>query len=283
MSIVFRIVRGDRGRVRMRMEFVLRFGYGQTVPWVRRTDFGLRAVAGPDALELHTRVELKSEDYRTIAEFSVGEGAQRPLRALLASLASQPRARHRSRSAAGGDGAMVARMVGALPARRPSTPHPWREAVVRSLVTLKALTYRPTGGIVAAATTSLPEELGGERNWDYRFCWIRDATLTLYALLSSGYRDEANAWRRMDAARRRRPPVAAADHVRPRRRAAAARRSSFPGSAGYEDSKPVRIGNAAYDQLQLDVYGELMDALHVGAKIPARAVARRLELPESRC
>jgi len=261
---VFRVIRADRGRVQMRMEFVLRFGYGATVPWVQRTDFGLRAVAGPDAVELHAPVELKSEEFRTIAEFSIGEGASLPF-----ALCWHPSHRVRERSIDVG-------------ARLKETdewwqdwsgrcqfanhqPHPWREAVVRSVVTLKALTYRPTGGIVAAPTTSLPERIGGERNWDYRICWIRDATLTLYALLSSGYREEAKAWR--EWLRR-----AAAGHpaqLQIMYGLAGERRlheSELPWLSGYEGSKPVRIGNAAYDQLQIDVYGELMDALHVGRK-----------------
>ncbi|GLQ53973.1 glycoside hydrolase family 15 protein [Devosia nitrariae] len=261
---VVRIVRGDRGNVEMNMEFVLRFDYGRTVPWVRRTDYGLQAVAGPDAVELRTPVELKGRDMRTFATFSVGAGAQVPF-----AMTWHPS--HRPPT------------VRWDPARRLNETekrwrkwsddcsfagkkdHPWREAVVRSLVTLKALTFAPTGGIVAAATTSLPEEIGGVRNWDYRYCWIRDATLTLLALLTSGYRDEAKAWREW---------LLRAAAIHPKQLQimfglAGERRLTeieLPWLAGYEGSLPVRVGNAAYDQLQLDVYGEMMDALHVGRK-----------------
>ncbi len=261
---LFRIVRGDRGRVRMRLEFVLRFGYGYAVPWVQRTDFGLRAVAGPDAVELHAPVELKGEEFRTVAEFSVGEGASLPF-----ALCWHPSHRVRERDIdVGARLAETEQWWSEWAARchfADHQPHPWRETVVRSLVTLKALTYRPTGGIVAAPTTSLPEEIGGERNWDYRFCWIRDATLTLYALLSSGYRAEANAWRdwMLRAAAGHPTQLQIMYGLAGERRL---QETELPWLAGYEGSKPVRIGNAAYDQLQLDVYGELMDALHVGRK-----------------
>ncbi len=261
---VFRIVRGDRGRVVMRMELALRFSYSETVPWVRRTDFGLRAVAGPDAVELHTRVDLRGKDYRTIADFSVGEGATVPF-----ALCWHPS--HRARETNIDPEARLEqaerwwREWSGTCRFGEREQHPWREAVVRSLITLKALSYRPTGGILAAATTSLPEEIGGERNWDYRFCWIRDATLTLYALLSSGYREEARAWRHwmLRAAAGHPSQLQIMYGLSGERRL---NESELPWLAGYESSKPVRVGNAAYDQLQIDVYGELMDALHVGRK-----------------
>jgi GH15 family glucan-1,4-alpha-glucosidase len=261
---VVRLVRGDKGRVRMRMEFVLRFGYGQTIPWVRRTDYGLTAVAGPDAVELHTAVELKSEDYRTVAEFTVGEDASIPM-----VLAYHPS--HRQREVAidpQGWLEETAKYWHEWSARcrfAGHDEHPWREAVRRSLVTLKALTYRPTGGILAAATTSLPETLGGVRNWDYRFCWIRDGTLTLYALLNSGYREEAQAWRAwmLRAAAGHPSQLQIMYGLSGERRL---NEIEIPWLKGYEDSKPVRVGNAAYGQVQIDVYGELMDALHVGRK-----------------
>jgi GH15 family glucan-1,4-alpha-glucosidase len=261
---VFRIVRGDRGRVKMRMELALRFGYSESIPWVRRTDFGLRAVAGPDAVELHTRVELKGENYRTVSEFSVGEDATVPF-----ALCWHPS--HRAREINIDPGARLKETEGWW--REWSgrcrfgdhKPHRWRDAVVRSLITLKALSYRPTGGILAAATTSLPEEIGGERNWDYRFCWIRDATLTLYALLSSGYREEARAWRQwmLRAAAGHPSQLQIMYGLSGERRL---NEIELPWLAGYEGSKPVRIGNAAHDQLQIDVYGEMMDALHVARK-----------------
>jgi GH15 family glucan-1,4-alpha-glucosidase len=261
---LFRIVRGDKGRVRMRMELVLRFGYGHTVPWVRRTDFGLRAVAGPDAVELHTRVELRSQSFRTAAEFTVGEGATVPF-----ALCWHPSHRDRERNVdPGARLAETERWWSDWSGRcrfADHAPAAWRDAVVRSLVTLKALTYQPSGGIVAAPTTSLPEEIGGERNWDYRYCWIRDATLTLYAFLTSGYRDEARDWRLwlLRAAAGHPSQLQIMYGLSGERRLIEV---ELPWLAGYEGSQPVRIGNAAYDQLQIDVYGELMDALHVGRK-----------------
>lgn len=259
---VVRLVRGDRGRVRMRCEFVLRFGYGSTVPWLQRADFGARAVAGPDAIELRTRVKLVSENLRTTAEFTVGAGATVPF--VLAWHPSHrveerdidPQQRLEEAETWWRDWSSQCRI---------DKEHPWRDAVTRSLITLKALTFAPTGGIVAAPTTSLPEQLGGERNWDYRYCWIRDATLTLYAFLTSGYRDEAKAWREWMLR-------AAAGHpaqLQIMYGLAGERRLTeveLPWLAGYEGSKPVRIGNGAYGQLQIDVYGELLDALHVGRK-----------------
>jgi GH15 family glucan-1,4-alpha-glucosidase len=261
---VMRLVRGDAGRVNMRMKLVMRFGYGKVVPWVRRHDYGLSAIAGPDALQLYTPVELRGEDLTTVAEFSVGAGAAIPF-----TLAYHP---------------------SHWPARRPqecqlrleqtvrrwrewsgrcqferSEADPWRDAVIRSLITLKALTFAPTGGIVAALTASLPEHIGGVRNWDYRFCWIRDATLVLYALLNSGYREEARAWRewllRAVAGDPRQLQIMYG--LSGERRLT---EFELPWLPGYENSRPVRIGNAAFDQRQLDVPGELMDTLHVGRK-----------------
>ncbi|ASY66591.1 Glucoamylase (plasmid) [Sinorhizobium sojae CCBAU 05684] len=265
---VVRLVRGDRGRVRMRCEFTLRFGYGNTVPWVQQADFGVRAVAGPDAVELHTPVSLAGEDPHTTAEFTVGAGATVPF-----VLAWHPSHRREERSKD------PRRRLSETEAWwrdwsdrcsfRTEEPHPWREAVTRSLLVLKALTFAPTGGIVAAPTTSLPEEIGGERNWDYRYCWIRDATLTLYALLTSGYRDEAKAWREWMLR-------AAAGHpaqLQIMYGLAGERRLTeieLPWLPGYEGSRPVRIGNGAHGQLQIDVYGELLDALHVGRKFQLR-------------
>ena len=161
---------------------------------------------------------------------------------------------------------------------RASPDGEWPDAVMRSLITLKALTYAPTGGIVAAPTTSLPEQLGGTRNWDYRFCWLRDATLTLLALMNAGYYDEARAWRDWLLRAAAGAPVAAADHVRPGRRAAADRvRGAW--LPGYEGSRPVRIGNAAHGQLQLDVFGEVMDALHQARSGGLDGARGRLGLP----
>lgn len=261
---LIRIVRGDHGRVEMNMELVLRFGYGRTVPWVKRTDYGLRAVAGPDAVELRTAVDLKGKDMRTVSTFSVGAGAEVPF-----ALTWHPSYRPPTRRWDPAERLIETEQWWrgwSGECRFPGDEtHPWREAVTRSLVTLKALTFQPTGGIVAAPTTSLPETIGGERNWDYRFCWIRDATLTLLALLTSGYRYEARAWRgwllRAVAGHPRQLQIMyglGGEQRLPE--------LELPWLAGYEGSVPVRIGNAAFDQLQIDVYGELMDALHVGRK-----------------
>ena len=261
---VMRLVCGVRGRVTMSMELVLRFGYGATIPWVRRRDFGLSAIAGPDGIELHTDVELKNENMCTSAEFEVGAGATVPF-----SLCYHPSHRPRERSVD-----PMARLQETEAWWRNwagqctfdgGPDHPWYDAVVRSLVTLKGLTYRPSGGMVAAATTSLPEQIGGARNWDYRYCWVRDATMTLYALLSSGYRDEARAWRRWML----RASAGHPEQLQIMYGLAGERRLTeleLPWLAGYEGSRPVRIGNAAHAQLQLDVYGEIPDALHTARR-----------------
>lgn len=261
---VVRLIRGERGRVRMKCEFVLRFGYGSIVPWFQRADFGARAVAGPDAVELHTPVQLVNENMRTSAVFSVGAEAAVPF-----VLAWHPSHRVEERDIDPerrlAETETWWREWSSRLSFAGDEPHPWREAVSRSLITLKALSFAPTGGMVAAATTSLPEEIGGERNWDYRYCWIRDATLTLYALLISGYRDEARDWREWMLR-------AAAGHpaqLQIMYGLAGERRLTeieLPWLAGYEGSHPVRIGNAAHGQLQIDVYGELLDALHVGRR-----------------
>jgi GH15 family glucan-1,4-alpha-glucosidase len=256
-SDVVRIVRGEAGRVRMRMELILRFDYGLTVPWVSRLADGTwSAVAGPDRIVLATPVTLRGENFHTVADFDVAEGDAVPFVLTHASSVTAPPA--------------PVDAAAALQATRDfwtewsaRLPHdgPWAEAVARSAITLKALTYAPTGGIVAAPTTSLPEQLGGPRNWDYRFCWLRDATLTLLALMDLGYYEEARAWRDWllraaaglpsqtqimygVAGERRLPEVA------------------IPWLPGYEGSQPVRVGNAAHGQLQIDVFGEVMDALH---------------------
>jgi GH15 family glucan-1,4-alpha-glucosidase len=261
---VMRVVRGVRGRVQMRMELIVRFGYGAIVPWVRRQDFGIRAIAGPDAVELRTPIELRGEDFTTVGEFSVGAGATVPftLAYRRSYRSGQPQSDcHHSLE-------QTERFWSEWSGRCHYDNHPaphWRDAVVRSLITLKCLSVQPTGGIVAAPTTSLPEQLGGTRNWDYRFCWIRDATLTLYALLSSGYRDEALAWRQwlVRAAAGRPGELQTIYGIAGERRLT---EFELPWLPGYEGSRPARIGNAAFEQLQIDVYGELMDAMHVGRK-----------------
>jgi len=251
-----RLVEGRRGQVRMRMELVIRFVYGSIVPWVHRVSNGIEAIAGPDRLRLETPAPLRGEKFTTVSDFTVSEGETIPF-VLSWSPSHEPAPRCSDAAKA------VARAERWWTdwARRCADESPWREAVVRSLVTLKALTYAPTGGIVAAPTTSLPEQLGGRRNWDYRYCWLRDSTFTLDALLLSGYHEEARAWRAWLL------------------RAIAGKPSQFqimyglagerllhefeiPWLPGYEGSKPVRVGNAAFEQLQLDVYGEVLDAMH---------------------
>ncbi|HET6466766.1 MAG TPA: glycoside hydrolase family 15 protein [Geminicoccaceae bacterium] len=263
---VVRIVRGDRGRVPMRTELIVRFGYGRHVPWVRREEFGLRAIAGPDAVELHTHIDLRGENFTTLGEFAVGEGES-----VSFTLAYHPshrplsRARDCQQSLTETAAYWCEWSGGCRFEESPGWGGEWREAVARSLITLKLLEYAPTGGIIAAPTTSLPERLGGVRNWDYRYCWIRDATLTLYALLTSGYREEARAWREWLL----RAEAGSPADLQIMYGIAGERRLmefELPWLPGYENSRPVRVGNAAYCQRQIDVYGELMDAMHVARK-----------------
>ena len=261
---LLRIVRGERGRVEMGLELVLRFDYGRTAPWVTHMDYGIRAVAGPDAVELRTPVALEGRDMRTCATFSVGEGAEVPF-ALTWHPSYRPPTRRWDPAERLAETEAWWRGWSGRCVFPEHGPEHWRDAVTRSMVTLKALSFQPTGAILAAATTSLPERIGGERNWDYRYCWIRDATLTLLALLGSGYRGEARAWREWLLR-------AAAGHPQQLQimYAAAGERwlpeLELDWLPGYEGSRPVRVGNAAHSQLQIDVYGELMDALHVGRK-----------------
>jgi GH15 family glucan-1,4-alpha-glucosidase len=252
---VVRVVQGISGRVRMRMDLVVRFDYGWIVPWMRRVGEHLHGVAGPDFVCLATPVETRGENFRTVAEFDIGPGDEVPF---VLSWHSQY-----SEGACGDDGAnQVAQTEAWWTAwsERCTYRGPWRDAVVRSLITLKALIYEPTGAIVAAATTSLPERLGGSRNWDYRYCWLRDATFSLDALIQAGYAEEAAAWR--DWLLR----VAAGDpdQLQIVYGPAGERRLTeleLDWLDGYEGSRPVRIGNAASSQDQLDVYGEVLDAL----------------------
>jgi GH15 family glucan-1,4-alpha-glucosidase len=264
---VVRLVFGLEGRVRMRSEIIVRFDYGSTVPWVTRLDDGtLRAIAGPQMLLLTTPVALRGKDLMTISEFTVEPGQRVPF--------------------------VLSHAPSHLP--MPALPDPftalddterfwsdwsapcneagrWSKAVLRSLITLKALTFAPTGGIVAAPTTSLPEKIGGRRNWDYRFCWVRDATLTLLALMGAGYFEEASAWRDWLV----RAAAGSPEQLQIMYGIGGERllwELELPWLDGYEASKPVRIGNAAHEQLQLDVFGEMVDALYQ---------ARRVGLPPS--
>jgi GH15 family glucan-1,4-alpha-glucosidase len=254
---VVRVVECTAGRVAMRMDMVLRFGYGQTIPWVRRVDGMLTAIAGPDAVSFWSPVHTHGEDMSTVADFVISEGQRVPF--VLSWYPSHTPAPH----PVDGHYAIgeTTKWWEDWSALAVDSTGRWREAVQRSEITLKALTYAPTGGIVAAVTTSLPETLGGVRNWDYRYCWLRDATFTLSALMASGYHDEAIAWR--DWLLR----AVAGDPARLQIMYGPAgerwlNEHELDWLAGYADSRPVRVGNAASDQFQLDVYGEVISALH---------------------
>jgi GH15 family glucan-1,4-alpha-glucosidase len=254
---IVRIVEGLRGRVGMRMELGVRFDYGSIVPWAHQSRGILSLTAGPDTLELSASVPVEGENMHSIAEFCVNAGERE-------SFVLNYRPSHL------GIGAAVdaEQELTATEDRwvewsgRCTYRGPWRSAVVRSLITLKALTYKPTGGLIAAPTTSLPEWPGGARNWDYRYCWLRDATFTLNALLLAGYEEEAAAWREWLL----RAVAGSPDDLQILYGVTGVRRLDeyeVPWLPGYEKSVPVRIGNAAAKQFQLDVYGEVMDTLHL--------------------
>jgi GH15 family glucan-1,4-alpha-glucosidase len=253
---IVRIIEGLRGEVRMKMELIIRFEYGSVIPWVRKAHDGLEAIAGPDGLILRTPVETQGVDLTTVAEFTVKKGERVPfVLTWFESHEEPPRAinpEHALRDT---------EKYWSEWAKRCRHEGPWTEAVVRSLITLKGLTYAPTGGIVAALTTSLPEKIGGVRNWDYRICWLRDASFTLFALMQSGYREEAEAWREwlLRAIAGSASQMQIMYGVRGERRL---EEYEIPWLGGYENSKPVRIGNAASQQFQLDVYGEVLGAMY---------------------
>jgi GH15 family glucan-1,4-alpha-glucosidase len=257
---VARVVEGVRGTVPMRMELVVRFDYGSIVPWVRRLDGALHFVGGPDSLWLRTPVRVRGENLRTVAEFNVVEGDRVPF--VLTWHASHQRAPRPIDPVRSIDdtGAWWSEWASHISYRGG-----WRDAVIRSLLTLKALTFQPTGGIVAAPTTSLPEAIGGVRNWDYRYCWLRDATFTLDALLLAGAIEEAKAWREwlLRAVAGQPEQMQILYGVAGERRVSEQELSWLPG---YERSGPARTGNAAVNQFQLDVYGEVMDALHLARR-----------------
>jgi GH15 family glucan-1,4-alpha-glucosidase len=256
-SDIIRIVKGIRGSAPMKMEMALRFNYGATVPWVTRRHAGIRAIAGPDLVMLHTKAPLTGKGLTTVSEFTVNAGesvdfvmtygpshlpAQRTIDVNKALEETQD-------------------FWEKWAAENCYQGLPYQEAVERSFITLKALTYQPTGGIVAAVTTSLPEQLGGSRNWDYRFCWLRDATFTLLSLMFGGYYQEAKAWQQWLL----RAIAGSPDQVQIMYGLAGQRflpEREIPWLTGYENSKPVRIGNAASEQLQLDIYGEVLAAFH---------------------
>jgi GH15 family glucan-1,4-alpha-glucosidase len=255
-----RIVEGKQGKVRMRCELVIRFDYGAILPWVRRTDCGISAIAGPDAVTILSPIRMSGENMTTIAEFAVSAGERIPF-----SLSWHPS--HRSGNHVLDASAALAEteMFWRDWVRRCTYTGPYRKQVVRSLLVLKGLTFEPTGGQVAAPTTSLPEQLGGVRNWDYRFCWLRDATLSLLALINSGYTDEASRWRQWLF----RAVAGDPSKTQIMYGLGGERRLSeweVPWLPGYEGSVPVRVGNAAHGQRQLDVYGEVFDALYQARK-----------------
>ena len=254
---VIRIVEGVEGRVPMAMELRLRFDYGSVMPWTKTSDGILRAVAGPDSVTIRTPVSLESEADATVARFEVAAGQRVPF-----VLAWKP-SHLAPPEAADPDGAL--RLTEQwwqewADACQIRSEH--RDLVVRSLITLRGLTYAPTGGIVAAPTTSLPERIGGERNWDYRFVWLRDATFTLYALSVGGYEAEARSWRDWLL----RAAAGSPADLRIMYGLAGERRlpeMELPWLPGYEGSRPVRVGNGAYLQFQMDTFGEVIDALYV--------------------
>ncbi len=265
-----RVVEGKRGQVRMRMELVIRFDYGSIIPWVQQIDGGISAIAGPDRLLLITPVPLHGEGFTTTADFLVSAGQRENFTLIW----------HPSHEE-------MPTPIDPWWAIR-GTEHwwqewssrctyrgEWRDAVMRSLITLKALTYAPTGGIVAAPTTSLPEHIGGVRNWDYRYCWLRDATFTLFALLNTGYLDEARAWRSwlMRSIAGRPAETQIMYGLAGERRLT---EMELPWLSGYEGSRPVRVGNAASQQFQLDVYGEVLDALYHARVLGLESDAGRL-------
>jgi GH15 family glucan-1,4-alpha-glucosidase len=257
-SDVVRLVRGARGRVKMRMQLVIRFGFGSDIPWVKKNEDGssLLAICGQDMAVLRTPVATRGEDFTTVAEFEVGEGDIVPFvltygpSHLPVPVPIDPAQALRDTETFWADWCSHCTYEG---------EH--RDLVMRSLIALKALTYAPTGGIVAAPTTSLPEKLGGARNWDYRFCWLRDATFTLLALMNSGYTAEASAWHNwlLRAVAGSPANMQIMYGIKGQRRLLEWEAGWLPG---YEGALPVRVGNAAHAQRQLDVYGELIDAFH---------------------
>ena len=256
-SHLLRLLVGERGRIEFHGELILRFGYGAVVPWVTRIDdHTLRAVAGPDMTVLRSSVHLHGENFKTVGDFTVAANEK-----VSFSLSYALSHKDVPEPVDVEENLRVTERFWTEWAAKNKISCPWDEAVVRSLITLKALTFAPTGGMVAAPTTSLPECIGGARNWDYRFCWLRDATLTLLALMNGGYYDEAAMWRDwlLRAAAGSPQQIQIMYGIRGERRLTEWEVLWLPG---YEKSKPVRIGNAAHNQLQLDIFGEVMDVLH---------------------
>ncbi|MDX1583314.1 MAG: glycoside hydrolase family 15 protein, partial [Thermoanaerobaculia bacterium] len=254
---LIRIVEGRGGSVDLSMNLCIRFDYGSVVPWVRKMDGGVEATAGPDTVLLWSDVELKGKEKSTVAEFSVREGER-----VRFNLAWTPTYSPRPENQDCDASLEATERWWQEWVARCDYDGEWAEAVRRSLIVLKAMTYSPTGGVVAAATTSLPESLGGVRNWDYRYCWLRDATFTLFSLITGGFLQEARDWREWLI----HSVAGSPEDLQIMYGVAGERRLpelEIPWLSGYEESAPVRIGNAAHGQFQLDVYGEVMDALHV--------------------
>ncbi len=255
-SDIVRLVRGVDGTVKMRMELVIRFGFGADIPWVRRMDHSLLAICGQDMTVLRTPVKTRGEDLTTVSDFEVKAGETVPFVLTYGPSHLEPPASIDPEVALRETEKFWQDWCGHC-----TRDGDYQDLVLRSLITLKALTFAPTGGIVAAPTTSLPEKLGGSRNWDYRFCWLRDATFTLLALMNSGYTEEASAWHNwlLRAAAGSPANMQIMYGIWGQRRLLEWEAGWL---GGYEGAQPVRVGNAAHAQLQLDVYGELIDAFH---------------------
>lgn len=253
---LLRVVVGKRGQVRMNMELIIRFDYGSILPWVHHIDGGILAIAGPDMVRIRADVPLRGENMKTKAEFAVAEGQKKTF-----NLTWYPSNLHEPESVDIDQAFQETEKWWCEWSDRCSFQGEWRDAVRRSLITLKGLTFFPTGGIVAAPTTSLPEQPGGVRNWDYRFCWVRDASLTLQALLNAGYLDEAHDWREwlIRAVAGSPSELNILYGIRGERRLT---ELELPWLPGYENSAPVRVGNAAYKQYQLDIFGEVVNTLY---------------------
>ena len=271
---IARIVEGLSGRVTLRMELVVRFDYGSIVPWARRCGEILLLTAGPDTLELAASVAVEGENMKTVAEFCVNAGERE-------SFVLNYRPSHAATQPAidAGQALIETERLWQEWSGRGTYRGQWRDSVVRSLITLKALTYKPTGGLIAAPTTSLPEWSGGVRNWDYRYCWLRDATFTLNALLLAGYEEDAAAWREWLL----RAVAGSPDDLQILYGVTGVRRLDeyeVTWLPGYEKSGPVRLGNAAAKQFQLDVYGEVMDTLHLAraAGLPPEPEAWKVQV-----
>jgi GH15 family glucan-1,4-alpha-glucosidase len=253
-SDIVRIVRGTKGQTAVHLELAVRFDYGRAVPWVTRFDGGVQAVAGPDLVVFRTSVEHRGEDMKTVADFTVNEGESVSF-VLTYGVSHEPVPHPIDPEKA----LEETQKFWTAWAGRCNDAGEYSEAIERSLITLKSLIYKPTGGIVAAVTTSLPEALGGTRNWDYRYCWLRDATFTLFALMNGGYYGEAKAWKEW----LRRAIAGSPDQLQIMYGISGERHLlewEVPWLTGYEGSTPVRVGNAASTQVQLDVYGEVLGA-----------------------